>query len=146
MSAPPITVSGTDSLAFAEELMNVERIRHLPVVDGEVLVGLLSHPDILAASISTLSHPSDDDDLELKRRTEVSRVMHGVVETATAETPLLQAADLLLENQIGCLPIIDERHHLVGIVTSTDFVRLTREREAAPPPPPPPASGRGKRR
>lgn len=127
MSAPPITVDRTDTLAFAEELMNVERIRHLPVVDGDVLVGLITHRDVLAASISTLSAPSEEDDLELKRRVQVGTIMHGIVETTVPEAPLDKAADALLAHQIGCLPVIDERHHLLGIVTSTDFVRLARE-------------------
>ena len=126
MSAPPVTLDRSDTLAFAEELMNVERIRHLPVVDGDVLVGLISQRDVLAASISTLSGPSDEDDLELKRKVQVGTIMHGVVETTTPDAPAEKAADALLAHQVGCLPVIDERHHLVGIITSSDFVRLAR--------------------
>ncbi len=132
MSAPPVTVERADSLAFAEELMTVERIRHLPVVDGDVLVGLLSQRDILAASISSLSRPSEEEDLQLKRKVEVGQVMRGVVETATAETPVTQAADTMLSQKLGCLPVVDERHHLVGIVTDADFVRLARDLIAEP--------------
>jgi CBS domain-containing protein len=127
MSAPAVSVSRTDTLAFAEELMNVERVRHLPVVDGDVLVGLLSQRDLLAASISTLSEPSEEDDLELKRRHEVSRAMRGTIETTTPDERVEVAADALLSQRVGCLPVIDERHHLIGIVTSADFVRLARE-------------------
>jgi CBS domain-containing membrane protein len=127
MSAPPVTLDRSDTLAFAEELMNVERIRHLPVVDGDVLLGLITHRDVIAASISTLSAPSEEDDLELKRRVQVGAVMHGIVETTTPDAPAEKAAEALLAHQIGCLPVIDERHHLIGIVTSTDFVRLARE-------------------
>lgn len=135
MSAPPVTVSPTDTLAFAEELMNVERVRHLPVVDGDVLVGVLSHRDLLAASISTLSSPSEEDDLDLKRRHDVSRVMRGVVETSGPDVPVEKAAESLLSNQVGCLPVVDERHHLLGIVTSSDFVRLARDMILSSPPP-----------
>jgi CBS domain-containing membrane protein len=124
MSATVITVDRTDSLAFAEELMNVESIHHLAVVDGDVMVGVLSHRDVLAASISSLSHPSEEDDLELKRKTEVARVMHGNVETVTPDTPLVSAAEILLAHRIGCLPVIDERHHIVGMLTEADFVRF----------------------
>ena len=127
MSTPPVTLERSDTLAFAEELMNVERIRHLPVVDGDVLVGLITHRDVLAASISTLSAPSEEDDLELKRKVQVGTIMHGIVETTTADAPADKAADALLAHQIGCLPVIDERHHLIGIVTSTDFVRMARD-------------------
>ena len=127
MSAPPVTLDRSDTLAFAEELMNVERIRHLPVVDGDVLVGLISQRDLLAASISTLSAPSEEDDLERKRKVQVATIMRGLVETVTPETPAEKAADTLLAHQVGCLPVIDERHHLVGVVTSSDFVRLARD-------------------
>lgn len=127
MSAPVITVDRTDSLAFAEELMNVESIHHLAVVDGDVMVGVISHRDVLAATISTLSNPSEEDELDLKRRTEVSRVMHGTVETVGPDTPLTKAAELLLAHRIGCLPVIDERHHILGMLTKADFVRLANE-------------------
>lgn len=127
MSAPAVSVSRTDTLAFAEELMIVERVRHLPVVDGDVLVGILSQRDLLAASISTLSQPSEEDDLELKRQHEVARAMRGTVETTTPEARVEAAADTLLSQRVGCLPVVDERHHLIGIVTSADFVRLARD-------------------
>jgi CBS domain-containing membrane protein len=127
MSAPAVTVDRTDSLAFAEELMNVENIRHLPVVDGDVLLGLLTHRDVLAASLSTLSRPSEEEDLELKRKVEVAQVMRGDVETVTPDTPLGSAVETILGQKVGCLPVVDERHHLVGIVTRSDFVPLARD-------------------
>ena len=127
MSAPVTTLERTDTLAFAEELMNVEGVHHLPVVEGDVLIGVLSHRDILAASISTLNNPSEEDDLENKRKVEVGRVMHGIVETIDPEADAVRAADALLSHKIGCLPVVDERFHVVGIVTGSDFVRLARE-------------------
>jgi CBS domain-containing membrane protein len=142
MSAPPVTVDRTDTLAFAEELMNVESIRHLPVVDGDVLLGLVSQRDVLAASISTLGHSSVEDDIERKRKVEVAQVMHGDIETVTAETPLAAAADTILAQKVGCLPVVDERHHLVGIVTRTDLVRVARDLLTAAPVRPRPARPR----
>ncbi len=53
--------------------------------------------------------------------------MHGLVETARPESDAAEAASKLLELKIGCLPVIDERHHVVGIVTEADFVRLARD-------------------
>lgn len=127
MSTPVTTLDPNDSLAFAEELMNVERVRHLPVVDGDTLVGVLSHRDILAASISSLKNPSQEEDLEAKRKVRVREIMRGSVETIGAEDPALKAADVLLVHKVGCLPVVDERHHLMGIVTEADFVLLVRE-------------------
>lgn len=126
MTWPVTSLAPTDTLAFAEQLMNVERVRHFPVVDGDVLVGLISHRDILAASISTLSNPSDEVDFESKRRVLVENVMHGAVETVTPDQDAVEAADRILSEKIGCLPVVDERHHLVGIVTDADFVAIAR--------------------
>lgn len=126
MTWPVTTLSPTDTLAQAEQLMNVERVRHIPVVDGDVLVGVLSHRDVLAAAISTLSNPSDEEDLELKRRARVGEVMRGAVETITPETSAVEAADHIITHKLGCLPVVDERHHLIGIVTASDFVAIAR--------------------
>lgn len=127
MSTPVTTLDPNDSLAFAEELMNVERVRHLPVVDGDTLVGVMSHRDILAASISSLKNPSQEEDLESKRKVRVREIMRGSVETIGPEDPAMKAADVLLVHKVGCLPVVDERHHLMGIVTEADFVLLVRE-------------------
>jgi CBS domain-containing membrane protein len=126
MTWPVTALAPTDTLAFAEQLMNAERVRHFPVVDGDVLVGLISHRDILAASISTLSNPSDEDDLEVKRRVHVSDVMRGDVETVSPDDEAVAAADKILTYKIGCLPVVDERHRLTGILTETDFVAIAR--------------------
>lgn len=126
MTWPVTTLSPTDTLAQAEQLMNVERVRHIPVVDGDVLVGVLSHRDILAAAISTLNNPSDEEDLELKRRVRVGEVMRGAVETITPETSAVEAADHIITHKLGCLPVVDERYHLIGIVTASDFVAIAR--------------------
>jgi CBS domain-containing membrane protein len=131
MTWPVTALAPTDTLAFAEQLMNVERVRHFPVVDGDVLVGLISHRDILAASISTLNNPSEEEDLEVKRRVCVGDVMRGDIETVLPDDPAVVAADKMLTQKIGCVPVVDERHHLTGILTETDFVTLARELLAA---------------
>jgi CBS domain-containing membrane protein len=126
MTWPVTTLAPTDTLAFAEQLMNVERVRHFPVVDGDVLVGLISHRDILAAAISTLSNPSDEADFDVKRKVQVGSVMRGSVETIGPDADAVEAADLLIAHKIGCLPVVDERYHLLGIVTESDFVAIAR--------------------
>jgi CBS domain-containing protein len=127
MTTPVTTLEPNDNLAFAEELMTVERVRHLPVVDGDVLVGILSHRDIAAASIPLTNDPSTEQDLKAKRRVRVDEVMHHDVETVSPDEDAVKAADILLAQKVGSLPVVDERHHLVGILTETDFVALARE-------------------
>lgn len=127
MTTPVTTLEPNDNLAFAEELMTVERVRHLPVVDGDVLVGILSHRDIAAASIPLTNDPSTEQDLEAKRRVRVDEVMHHDVETISPDDDAVKAADLLLAQKVGSLPVVDERHRLMGILTESDFVALARE-------------------
>src|SRR5262249_37365784 len=100
----------------------------------------VSLADILAASISTLSNPSEEDELDFKRSVPVNQIMTGSVETMGPEADVIAAADCMLTERVDCLPILDERHHLIGIVTGLDFLRLGRTEldstRAAPSPTP----------
>lgn len=127
MTTPVTTLEPNDNLAFAEELMTVERVRHLPVVDGDVLVGILSQRDIAAASIPLTNDPSTEQDLEAKRKVRVDEVMHHEVETVSPDEDAVKAADILLAQKVGSLPVVDERHHLMGILTEADFVSIARD-------------------
>jgi len=127
MTTPVTTLELDDNLAFAEELMIVERVRHLPVLDGDVLMGLLSQRDVLAASTSILRNPSVEQDHEVKRRTSVREIMRGAVDTIGPDDDAVDAADFMLMQKVGCLPVVDERRRLLGIVTESDFVALARD-------------------
>ncbi|WP_438005339.1 CBS domain-containing protein [Sorangium sp. So ce321] len=127
MTFPAITIDPTDSVAHAEETMNREKIGHLPVTDGDVLVGVVSRQDVLDASPPSISIPSEDDEIEYKAKLHVCKIMRGVVETVRPGTDAAEAAGKLLDLKIGCLPVIDERFHVVGIVTTSDYVRLARD-------------------
>lgn len=127
MTTPVTTLEPNDNLAFAEELMTVERVRHLPVVDGDVLVGILSHRDIAAASIPLMKDPSTEQDVAAKRKVRVDEVMHHDVETISPDDDAVKAADILLAQKVGSLPVVDDRRRLMGILTEADFVSLARE-------------------
>jgi CBS domain-containing protein len=127
MTTPVTTLEPNDNLAFAEELMTVERVRHLPVVDGDVLVGILSLRDIAAAAIPLTSDPSTEQDFAAKRKVRVDEVMHHEVETVGPDEEAVKAADILLTQKVGSVAVVDERHHLMGILTESDFVGLARD-------------------
>jgi CBS domain-containing membrane protein len=127
MTAPAVTLERSDTVAFAEELMAAEQVRHLPVVDGEVLVGLISQRDVLAASLSSLDDPDEEADRQAKREAEVGRVMRGTLETIGPEADVLEATERLLKERLGCLPVVDERLHVLGVVTRADILRLARD-------------------
>jgi len=121
MSTELITIAPGASLADARELMQENRIHHLPVVENkDELVGLLSLTDVLRASDSSLRA-----DEERIRATEipVRDVMVTDVATVSHAASLRQAALFLEKYKIGCLPVISG-DKLVGIITDSDFVAV----------------------
>ena len=103
--------------------MNRYHLRHLPVVDGKKLVGLVSHRDLLRFASSQLDPQalSGAHDQSVGENTFVRNVMTRQVQTATPSTTVSQAARLLIDHRFGCLPVI-ENDELVGIVTEHDLL------------------------
>jgi CBS domain-containing membrane protein len=124
MTPNPLTVSEATSLQAVVESMRVARVRHFPVVRGERLVGLVSQRDVLAASLSCLADVDASEREALLSSIPVSDVMVRDVVSIGPRDRLDDAVDLLLQHKFDCLPILDEGR-LVGILTATDFMRLT---------------------
>ncbi len=126
MRANFISAAPEDSLFEADRIMRLARIRHLPVVRKGVLVGLISHRDILAASIARLEKCEPAERLEHLRRISIGEVMQSELATATESTPLGTAARRMLRLKIGCLPVVRDGPGgpaLVGLVTESDLLR-----------------------
>lgn len=121
------TVGRNDQLAVADHLMKQGRIRHLPVVDEDGLVcAVVSQRDLFrGALVRALGFGARAEDAML-RQLAVKEVMSDAVHTAGPDTPVAEAARVMLERKIGCLPVV-EAGRLVGLVTETDFVRLVAE-------------------
>jgi CBS domain-containing membrane protein len=112
-----------DTLATAKRQINLGRIRHLPVVDGEErLVGLITHRAIMSAWVSH-GHPERENAAEVAGTVPVEMIMEKDVLTVDPETAAAQAAFLLRSYKFGCLPVV-EKGKLVGILTEADFVRF----------------------
>ena len=119
MSTNLITVRPEDTLADVRNLMQENRIHHIPVVEDGQLAGLVTLTNVLAATDSFLRDQNRIHASEIL----VRDVM--VVDVATVElnAGLRQAALFLEKHQIGCLPVM-HNHELVGIITDTDFVAV----------------------
>ena len=117
-------------------LMRTVRVRHVPILDDdERFVGLLSHRDLLAYSISKLADIDPLEQGELDRHIPIKDVMRTDISTTTATTDLKEAISSMLENKFGCLPVLNDQRHLVGIITDEDVIRLAiklLEKEAEP--------------
>ncbi len=114
-------------LDLVDDIMNFQAIRHIPIVDeNERLVGLVTHRDLLKATISSLAEISESEQRDIYRGIPVSEVMTTDVVTVTPETTLRRAAAKMIEEKIGCLPVVKD-HRLVGIITEADFLKLVWE-------------------
>ena len=112
-----VTLTETQNLAQADELLRLHRIRHLPVVRNGKLVGLITHRDLLRAAAQRGADP-------VKQPLWTSDVMVRDVKTVRADTPTREAVKLMLENKYGCLPVVGADGELVGIITEADMVRF----------------------
>ena len=123
MTREVVTLAEDDTLADARTCMERGRIRHLPVVRGQKLVGLVTHRDLLSASFSVFAEVSAQEERRLFRQIPVRELMHDAYAVPpTMRVP--EAARVMLEEQYGCLPVVDGNGDLLGIVTDADFLRL----------------------
>ncbi len=124
MTRRVVAVSEEDNMFALRDRMEAYGLRHLPVVDGDKLVGLLTHRDILRFADSQYRVDRVRQSLDDRRseQTFVAAVMTREVETVRPETTLAEAAQKLVANKFGCLPVTTADGTLVGIVTEHDFL------------------------
>lgn len=128
MTPDPETVSPELSLADLANLMDERAIRHAPVVDrGGDVVGVVSHRDLVQGALRSRQADTSDQRGALQPLT-VKDIMTYGPQTVDPEEPLAEAAEMMLENKIGCLLVLDN-DRLVGIMTESDFVRYVAEAE-----------------
>jgi acetoin utilization protein AcuB len=121
MTKDPLTVSPSDIIRQADELMFENRFRQLPVVEGNQLVGIVTDRDIR----SFLSGPllSSPEARETAFNTAVREIMTSAPMTLSPDDDLEEAVQLLIDEKIGGVPVVDETEGLVGIVTYVDLLR-----------------------
>jgi len=122
MSPTPVVVEPKAPLREVCRLMAEHRIRHVPVISADGLVGVISDRDVREALPSPIGPDGAAEYAAAMDHIAVWKVMAEQVITVTPRTPLAQAAHLLADRKIGCLPVI-EAGRLVGIVTETDVLR-----------------------
>lgn len=133
MTANPVTVAPEDTLHSALALMDELGVRHLPVVSAGRLVGILSDRDLLEHTGAGILGPDAGSRSELEFT--VAKVMRVDPVTAAPDDFIVSAMTELSVHGIGCLPVVADGR-LVGIVTETDFLRLSAQLGAsgfAPP-------------
>jgi acetoin utilization protein AcuB len=121
MTFNPITITPDTSFPEAFRILKEERIRHLPVINKKgKLVGVVAQTDLLHASPSSVTTLSVFEMNYLLANLHVSAVMSSPPITVSDDTPLEEAARILVEKKIGCLPVTHDGS-LAGMITETDF-------------------------
>lgn len=120
------TLDRNDTLSIAEDLMNMKRLRHLPVLDDGELVGILSQRDLFHAGLSTAMGFGTKAKGEFLKTVLVKEIMTENVVTIAPTADVQAAAKLMLTKKIGCLPVVDSGK-LVGLVSESDIIRIVAE-------------------
>lgn len=124
MTTQIITLSPDDKLEKLEEHMATFSIRHLPVVVGKKVVGLITHRDMLHASSSFLSERAGERDAVI-HSLPAQKVMRTELITVGPDEPLAEVARMMWDGKLGCLLVVENDDELLGIITEADFVRLS---------------------
>ncbi len=117
-----VTIGASDRLSTVEDIMTLGRVRHMPVVQGGRLVGVVSERDLLRASLSNLTGFDLDERRAFLNAVEIARVMSAPPVVIDAGALVEEAARVMAERRIGCLPVMEEQT-LVGLLTETDLLR-----------------------
>jgi CBS domain-containing protein len=122
MSTEVVTLDRDETLDIADRIMSLGRIRHMPVLDGDGrLCGVVSQRDLFRGALATALGLPPATQARLLGAILVREVMAADPVTTAPDTPLTQAAEVMLHRKIGCLPVVDG-DRLVGILTEADFV------------------------
>jgi CBS domain-containing protein len=122
MSINPVTLSPEDTLREARRLIKEHGLRRFPVVEDGKLVGIVTDRDVRQADMSSAVVQERRYVDYILDRIQVRGIMTPDPITVTPDTPIVEAARLILENKIGGLPVV-EGGKLVGIITETDLIR-----------------------
>jgi CBS domain-containing membrane protein len=123
MTKDVIKLNLNDELTKAEGLFKKHKIRHIPVVDGTKIIGMLSYSDLLRISFADAVFDDEEIDTVVYDMFDIHQVMTKNIVVVSKETTIKQAAEILAEREFHALPVVDDGH-LVGILTTTDLIKF----------------------
>ncbi|MGB6084224.1 CBS domain-containing protein [Moheibacter sp.] len=126
MSKDLVTLNPTQSLYDAEKLFNKHSIRHIPVVEGERIVGVISRSDLLRISFADLNENEETVDSVVYDMYTIPQVMTRVPVSVESDATVKEVAEMLAKQSFHSIPVVDNGK-LVGIVTTTDLINYLLE-------------------
>ena len=123
MTENVVTLKKDDNLEIAERLFKKHKIRHIPVVTGNVIIGMLSFTDLLRISFADAVDIEDEEvETMVYDMFTIEQVMKKNLVTVTPSSSIKDVAEILAEKEFHALPVVN-RNKLVGIVTTTDLIK-----------------------
>jgi acetoin utilization protein AcuB len=128
MTPNPSTVTPQTSIAEVWDLMRVLDVRHMPVVENEALVGMLSDRDLGSLEVTRLLVEEGAEALRRRLARPVVQLMSADVVAAEPETDVSELVTLFLEHKVGAIPVVvPDTRRVVGIVSYIDILRALRD-------------------
>jgi len=118
-----ITITKDERMITARKIMKEKNIRHLPVVDGKKLIGLVTNMDIRKAEASPATSLEIRELHYLLDKLTAGEIMTRNVITISPDISIEEAATLIHDNKIGCLPVVEDGN-LVGMITENDVMEI----------------------
>ena len=122
MSTDLETLDRNDTLDLAKDLMHKKRIRHFPVLEGGRVVGVVSQRDLFHATLGSVMKYGERSERSYLATIAIKEVMSEPPITVVPTASIQEAASVMFESKIGCLPVVEGKK-LVGIVSETDILR-----------------------
>jgi CBS domain-containing protein len=123
MSNELLTVHAAQKVSEVYTLLTENRIHHVPVVNGEKPIGLISSSDMMKLSLDAYGTPDSANAEYLDSQFTIEQVMSSDLVTIGADEPIRTAVEKLSTGTLHSLPVVGEDGMLVGIVTTTDLVK-----------------------
>ncbi|WP_242202276.1 CBS domain-containing protein [Aestuariivivens insulae] len=117
-----IALDRTDDLTRAEALFKKHHIRHIPVVQEESIIGMLSFTDLLKISFADATEDDRDVGAVVYNMFTIEQAMTKNVVTVNSSTTIKEVAEILSKEEFHALPVVDDSI-LVGMVTTTDLIK-----------------------
>jgi len=122
MMGSPVTLKPDDTLDLASDIISLGRFRHVPVVENGQLIGIISESDLMGAAAVRIFGLKQKSKSALLKSVLIKDIMKKRVVTVEPDTPIKDAAHLMADKTIGCVPVLSEGA-LVGLVTTTGVLR-----------------------
>jgi len=121
MQKDVVTLQIDDHLDLVSDIMSLGRIRHMPVLGNNLVVGVVSQRDLFRAGISSVLQFRPSTEREWLAKISVREVMSKPVMTVEPGDPIREAIEQMVRMKIGCLPVVDGGT-LVGLLSETDLL------------------------